>query len=390
MTSGHFSTRDQRSGFALVAAIFAIVIIGAIVTGGYMVASRQLRIGVSGLAASAGLYSAEAGLHASLAGWEPSVAAELSPGATIPLVSGQLSSGDQYDVWLTRLDAAQDSQTAYYLIRSVGLARGAHGGRRHVGLLLRVHYPDSICCDAALTANGEVNLLDAAAISGFDRAPVGWDEADVCPATGGHDRPGAILASGAVVTTEDPAQLEGDPPLVVLDPAGSEFLAEARASYGDLEERADNSLPGGLIVDNVQPAVTVGGECRRDAALNWGAPRDPEHPCFEYFPITHAAGDLTIESDGAGQGFLLVDGDLVIRGGFEFFGSVFVLGRLELGGDVSIHGGVVVLGETEGAVRLTENARVESSSCALGRALEGSNLVRPRPLAQRAWLEIFK
>ena len=61
---GRARTMTGRGGFAVPLAMFAIVIISALLSGGVFVAIRQFQIGHAGLQASAGLYVAEAGLSA--------------------------------------------------------------------------------------------------------------------------------------------------------------------------------------------------------------------------------------------------------------------------------------------------------------------------------------
>jgi hypothetical protein len=118
-----------------------IVIIGALVGGGFFVAAQQHRIGLAGRQAGPAFYAAEAGLSAALAGWDPADMAAVEPGATSDLAAGELSSGDRYVASVTRLDAGQHDLTAYYLVTSTGLARGPRGGRRQVALLLRASVP---------------------------------------------------------------------------------------------------------------------------------------------------------------------------------------------------------------------------------------------------------
>lgn len=136
------SSGAGEDGFALVIAVFAIVVISAVVTGGYFISTQQFRIGSVKSQANAGLYSAEAGLAAALAGWDPVRAGGLAPGSTLAVAAGALPTGDAYQVWLTRLDGDTSDAVSYYMVRSVGRAHGAGSGRRTVGLLVRTQPPD--------------------------------------------------------------------------------------------------------------------------------------------------------------------------------------------------------------------------------------------------------
>jgi len=126
-----------RGGFALVASVFVLVIVGALVAGGYFVSAHQVRIAAAGPQASSAFYAAEAGLSAGLAQWDSLRIDSLLPGQIVILTSGRLVSGDEYSVEVVQLDSSQDRRAAYYLIRATGRAHGPRGGRRQVALLLK-------------------------------------------------------------------------------------------------------------------------------------------------------------------------------------------------------------------------------------------------------------
>ena len=387
-------------GFALVVAVFAISLISAVVMGGYVVASRQFRAGGAALAVGAALYSAEAGLQASLAAWEPAEAAELAPGATVALSSGTLASGDAYEAWLTRLDGGQDARAAYYLIRSVGLASGPRGGRRQVGLLLRSQSLDSVCCAAAIVASGEVAVVEGGHVDGNNVEPDPWGSGGGGGGGGGSESvcndertpgPGIVLAETGQLVNDGEGLVEGQPPLLSSGPLADEVLAGAREIRARLLDRADKRYPAGSDLPELRPAMDPRGGCLYDAADNWGAPQLVDHPCSQYFPIIYVPGDLTLLEGGTGQGVLIVDGNLDIGNGFEFYGPVLLSGRLSADGPgTKIHGSVVAIGLQDNEIRLAQGAGVIYSHCAVQRALASSKLNQARPLAQRAWLEIFK
>ena len=128
---------SRRGGFALVASVFVLVIVGALVAGGYFVSAHQARIAAAGPQASAAFYAAEAGLSAGLAQWDSLRIDSLMPGQIVILASGRLVSGDEYSVDIVRLDPGQDRRTVYYLMRATGRAHGPRGGRRQVALMLK-------------------------------------------------------------------------------------------------------------------------------------------------------------------------------------------------------------------------------------------------------------
>jgi hypothetical protein len=378
------STRPD-AGFALVVAVFAVVVIGALVTGGFFISSQQFRVGKGGLQTNSGLYAAEAGLGAALATWDPVVAQGIASASTAPLLSGQLPTGDGYAVWISRLDE-DDDPAGYYLIRSVGNARGAYGGRRAVGLLVRTDRPDELCCDAAIQATGGLEI-QGAAVSGQDSVPAGWGES--CHDVPTTERPGVRIGTTGQVTADESASIDGSPPIVQDDLAEDDFFDYGDLSYEALVDLADHRYPDGAAILDVGPALDAEGRCERADPRNWGAPDDSAHPCHDRFPVLYATGNLLIDSNGAGQGILVVEGDLVVRGGFRFHGPVVVRGRLEVTGPGGILGGALVFdAEGAGAV-LGEGAFVRSSTCAVRRAITLSKVNRPLPLARRAWFELL-
>ena len=124
---------------------------------------------------------------------------------------------------------------------------------------------------------------------------------------------------------------------------------------------------------------------------NWGAPTVPTSPCFNYFPIVYHYGDLSISGSGEGQGILLVEGNLYVQGRIDFYGPVIVTGGVDVRGtgsdDVKFYGGILAQNVTLDDSRLTGNATVNYSSCAIKRALQGSAV--PTPLNERSWVQLY-
>ena len=89
-----------------------------------------------------------------------------------------------------------------------------------------------------------------------------------------------------------------------------------------------------------RPAVTV--LRARRFPLNWGNPENPGAACWDWFPVIHITGNANVQSGGVGQGVLLVDGDLDLRGNFAFYGIVIVQGSLGTQGSGNrVYGGVM-------------------------------------------------
>ncbi len=369
-------------------ALFALVIVGVLVAGGYLVALRQWRATGAGSQGAAALYAAEAGLNAGFAGLDSVALDSIRPGDGLMLMEGVLANGDEYSVRSSRWDAGRDSGPSYYLIASEGRAHGAWGGRRQVAAMVKKAPGGAFCCGAALEGQGAVRLDSGAVISGLDIVPGPWaTDAELCGDIELRDRPG-IVTEGQVLPAAG-ALVQGSPP--VASPGRADGFGDIGHWLRELAASADLRYPGGTVLSDVGPAAWANGECGRSSLSVWGAPTAPGHPCFNFFPVIHAAGDLTVSSPMSGQGILLVDGDLVIRDGFEFYGVVLVGGTVTAGPG----GGHVVGGVRAGALgsdtsRVGMGGEFRYSGCAVERAVEGSKVQAPHPLAQFGWFEILE
>ncbi|UCF18860.1 MAG: hypothetical protein JSU87_13135 [Gemmatimonadota bacterium] len=380
----------RREGFAVVVTVFAIVIIGAVIAGGYFVAYQQFRIGSAGPAASSAFYAAEAGLGAALSGWDVEVLDLLGPGESVGLAAGELETGERYEVVLTRTDTAQFWDVDFYVIVSTGMTRGPWGGRRQVATLLRRQRPDSLCCDSALRSQGGVTVSGEARVDGNDHPPEPWLAVrSACADLTSTSGPGVTLADTGSVGLLDGGIIAGDPPVWRPGDAQGDLLPPAERWFDEAAALADVALAGGSRLGEIGPAVGDDGECAGSLPTNWGAPESPGHACFDYMPVIHVAGDLSIEGGGGGQGILLVEGDLEVGGDFKFYGVVVTGGRLRVGDRVRLTGGVSVYGGSGGVSEVGGWAVIERSECAVRAALRGSKLYLPHPLADLAWVEIL-
>ena len=168
----------------------------------------------------------------------------------------------------------------------------------------------------------------------------------------------------------------------------SSFTEFGGLTYAQLANLADKTLPTGTI-NNTAPVV-MGGKCSTGNVLNWGDPQNPDQPCGGYFPMMHAPGNLRLQSGGVGQGILLVDGDLDLRGNFVFYGVIIVQGNFETQGvGNKIYGGVLASNATIEAQTLTGTSEIDFSTCSATRAVyNNSALTRPQPLARRSWIDM--
>src|SRR5690349_16020782 len=206
--------QDER-GMALALAIFALVIIGAMVAGAFFAGTQEQRVGENTRRLAASFGVAETGVYEQLRGWTPSTFNSLPvyPNstyvgtATVPNGRGSY----QYSVYKLNSDmyllSVTGRDTASKNARNAG-----GGGRSSLGVLLRIK-PLNVDIEAALTTTRGDQIQGTASISGWDQTPTGWTG---CPA------PGAGLAgvradTGAAVQTGGSGTVMGNPP-VKIDP----------------------------------------------------------------------------------------------------------------------------------------------------------------------------
>jgi len=99
------------------------------------------------------------------------------------------------------------------------------------------------------------------------------------------------------------------------------------------------------VADSIGPVgspgpVERGGRCDTTDRWNWGDPAGPRRPCGSVFALSGSEASVAVDG-GAGQGLLVVRGDVVVRAGAEFHGIVLASGRVEVLGTSRIYGRVV-------------------------------------------------
>lgn len=379
-----------RRGFALFLVLVVLLVISVVVAGGQLVAARGSRSAAAGPEGTAALYAAEAGLAAALSISDLTAVDSLVPGGDLSLATGRLANGAEYRVRLTRLDAGQRSNASAFLATSIGRSHGPAGGRRSVGLFLGRRRYDALCCEAALTAAGEIRVREGTRIVGEDELPADTPgRVGACP-EGAGARPGILTDEPGRVQLSDRAAVLGEPPIAAAEEA-RDLAAEVARRIRELERWSDVRYEGEVRLHRLEPALRSDGSCDRSRPENWGAPSTPEHPCSDYYPVVYIAGDLTVDAYQAGQGVLIVEGDLALRGGIEFHGVVLVKGRLTSeGAGGRIYGGALVGNAAALPLDLAGETQLAHSACAVRRAVRGSKLHALHPLAQFAWLEILE
>jgi hypothetical protein len=410
----------RPDGFALPAAIFALVVVALLVTAGFYMSGQESRIGQSVERGAAARILAETGLNEAAATWRPAQSGNLQVGGEA-LVGTQDVGEGRWTVSVTQVD------DAVYLMQSMGeITQGGRlaGATRTLFQMLRLPPLDLNAPQAALSTQGTVVVGGNAQVDGNNsNGPANWTLNQTCGvADPSLTKPGILLDEGssAVKNNGNPVStgdqlsqhvdVAGAPPYVNND---NQIVAETMAVFGgdswsSLVAMADVRISrpatsgyiqvaNGNLNPNIGPSLTTSGQCNYADSRNWGALENPTHACASYMPVIHLLGgpgarEFTIPSGSSGQGILLVDGDLRISGAFNWSGLILVNGRLRTdgggGGDPQILGAVVAQNSELDTQSVTGNSLIRYSHCAIEQAI---NLARanlaPRPFSERSWVD---
>jgi len=378
--------RDER-GMALAIAIFAMVVIGALVAGAFFAGTQEQRVGENQRRVYQSFGAAEAGAQERVMSWVPD---QMNRRPQYPQDSVAIGnrasthgtgrySGHSYkagpNVFLIDV-TGQDSRT------SSGSIAGGGGARQRIGLLARIA-PIEFGIRASLTTQGGVSVGGNAQVNGADQIPTPWTSCDPPgPAQAG------VRDNGGTVTTGGNGSVTGNPP-VVNDPTirDSTFTTFGGATFAQLAARANIVIPPGTYTTD--PVVT-NGVCDKTVITNWGDGDNPTAPCGNYFPIIYATGEITLNNT-QGQGILLVNGNLNIQGSYQFYGIVIIQGDLKTagGGTTEAHfwGGVMAKNADLSVQNLSGKATLNFSSCSILAALQAQSPISM--MRSRGWVQLY-
>jgi len=366
--------RNER-GIALAVAIFALVVIGALVAGSFYVGLQEQRVGRNTITFEQAFAAAEEGAQRQVANWDAGTFNAVAIGDST-IFSGTLaSSGGWYRGSIRRFS------DNLFLVRSEGFSRDSLA-RQQVGLLVRLR-PIELKIRAALQTVGDLKIGGSSEIDGYDNPPPGWSD---CPGVQ-PPLPGIILPDASDITTSGCSGLScvNGVPKVEEHPAltPDSLTTFGDQSFDDLKAMASKIISGGNR--KIEPTLT-GGACNKADPNNWGDPLNSGNPCGGYFPIIWVNGDLTINGV-QGQGVLIVDGNLDVQGGFEFFGPVIVRQTINTQGTGGhFNGGVIAANVNFDQNVVLGDAVVNYSYCAVIKALQAS--AAGALLQERSWVSL--
>jgi Tfp pilus assembly protein PilX len=373
-----FPRLDER-GIALALVLFAMVLSSALILGVFFAARMDERMGDNTVEAAQALAAAEAGATAALANWNVNNNS-MAVGASSTSSSTTLGGAASYTTTITRLNPN------LFLVTADGRTSlgGATRTRRQVGQLAKLLIP-TINMNAAITTRTGLTVSGSSQVSGDDSLPPAMS--GVCPTTttmvpGIRDSSGNVTTSGACsgasCITGSP-QIQTDPTIT-----SNSFTNFGSTTFSTLAASATLVVSG--TFSSLAPVAT-GGVCNTAINSNWGDPLNSAGACFNYFPIIYSPGNLRL-TGGYGQGLLLVQGDLELSGGVEFYGPVIVQGRVYSSGTGGhIIGGVMAGDANFSTTTIIGNSVVNYSSCAITRALRAAGV--GRAMGERSWAQLY-
>jgi Tfp pilus assembly protein PilX len=378
-----FSVRNER-GIALVIAIVALVVIGAIVAGTFFISTLEQRTSFNTVQTTQAFEAAEAGLQEATANWDVSWNT-MAPGASTSWSTTTSLGGSAASYRYT----VKNLNDQIFLLTSEGSKDGAT--QTLASLIRLVTTPVNV--GAAVTSGGNSQVGGNAAIDGRDTIPAGWTRSPACPHS--PDMAG-IRSSGTIGTNGTPA-IYGTPAKVEHDAGVTTDLFQS--PFQQLKQQATLSFAGGngqgnyVTFPTTAPTTTGSpAKCNRTDVNNWGEPLRsgtyvPE--CTSYAPVVYINGNAKFISAGRGQGILLVEGDLSIAGGFQWVGLVIATGEVKTGnGTSNVTGAILAQNADIGDQTSFSGTPVVSySKCALDYVMHLSAL--GRPVAGRSWAQVF-
>ncbi len=370
--------RTPQRGFALAGAIFGLVIIAALVAGAFYASRQELSIGRNSQNFQRAFEAAEAGMGRQIAMWNTSANA-LAVGDSVILPPDTLPGGSGISRSVVRR-----LNTQLYLIRTTGTSGNA---TRTLASLTRLQLLNMNIA-ASLTTRSSLKIGGSSFVDGRNTNPSGW----ACPLPT-DTLPAVLTPDSNLISTSGCGGyncLFGNPK-IKQDPTvnDSTFFSFGQLDWAGLTAMANKIYNGNAGPLNTLAPIGAGSVCATGVQDNWGEPlrgAGTIAACYNYMPIIYVNGNLKI-TGGRGQGILLVEGDLSVQGGFEFFGPVIVRGHLETQGTGGhFNGGVMAANVDLELSTVLGDAVITYSSCAITRALQASAM--GRGLRQRSWVEL--
>ena len=388
MTTNRDTRGRPRAGFALPVALGAMVVIGMILAGVFFAATQENRVGRNTANQEKAFRAAEFGLNNTYGMWPNGTMNALARGG----VSTIVHDSSAVSHWIDTVRVTRLNDQTYWLVSTAYAGSGLALARHRTTAAIRMAYPQ-IDFLAALTVRGAIKIGGSSLTTGVDTPPPGW----ACPPPG---------ATKAGIATNDSTNIQtsgcnnltcviGNPQIkqsAALSDTATFFNYGPDANWLTLTSMATLNFSGNWTLNGIAPSYTAGGACNTAVMTNWGDPNraSPAGACEGYFPIIYFAGTggSVHITGGVGQGILLVDGDLIVDGGFQWFGPVIARGHVTTQGTGGHFNGAVMAADVDLEQNtVLGNAIIDYSSCTISAAMVGSGI--PKRLKQRSWADMY-
>ena len=360
----------NERGAALIIAILSMVVMGGLVTAAFTTTWMEFRLADNTRRATQAMGAADFGLAETTDNWNVGVWNNMDVLDSVA-VSGTSPRGHgTYNGYVKRM--AEEM----FLVMITGNDKSGNHQQR-VGEYVRLSGVQ-VDIQAALTVQGPTTIGGAAQIVGADSTPSGWSD---CPPPDSGAQSGVRMPDSTQLTTQGGCTgydcIDGDPPVqqdaLVADSTFSQF---GDIDWMELAAYADTLAPG--TYSGIDPVFDGSGNCNTSVQINWGDPINISN-CSDYYPLLYVPGNLHL-SGNVGQGMLLVQGDLSVSGGFEFYGVVIVRGRLSSTGTGGHFNGAVMAQNVDlDDNKILGSALVQYSSCASNTALKAASVAGRLP-----------
>ncbi|NUO65323.1 MAG: hypothetical protein HOQ34_17275 [Gemmatimonadaceae bacterium] len=373
---------NNREGMALAMAMFAIVVIGALIAGAFFASTQDFRIGRNSLIAQRAFTAAEYGLNKTMSSWDQTLNIKFAVGKDTTFTY-DVGDGSTSNVRATRIN----DYTYWFVSEGVAGAATSQEVRRRTSMVMRLAYP-AVKYGGALTLAGGGTIKGSSQVYGTNANPTGWD----CANYPGRDTTAVAYGPNSTLTVAKASNAIGTPATYADPNAGTDgtYVKYGDESWNSLVANADVKLAGDP--GTVLPTLNASGACNTSSPTNWGEPlRDltAVTKCQTYMPIIYVSTDVHL-SQGRGQGVLLVDGSLFVTGSFDWYGLIIVRDQFtKSNGSANIVGAAMARNASISATTndIVGNVTFQYSKCAVEMALRGS--ARLVPAKQRAWAEMW-
>jgi hypothetical protein len=392
------SRLTSERGMALAVAIFALVVIGALVAGAFYASTLEQRTGRNSMYAAEAAQAAETGPMTVLSAWDQYALNNMGNGTTTSLGTTYMTGRTdmKYTVSATRLNGQ------LFLLTSLGSrvdGAGSELAQSTVATMARLSFVKATA-KAAVTVTKPITFNgNAFQITGLDSMPKGWDKDSLGNAdpncTKGPDQAGIRSATTTGANNGDLTKIDGAPDVIANDPTVTNdfFNIFGDVTFDELKRNAD------IVITATTPQMPAPSlmaaapfRCNIGDWNNWGEPERTAgyvKACSTYFPIIYSSGSQLKMSGGArGQGLLLIEGDLEITGNFEFSGLIVAKGGIKINGTGNKITGALLAQDVDISDKnsISGNTTLQFSSCALNKAIQGSAFAEP--LAYRSWAQL--